>query len=169
MGLSHSGESLHHQPFHDPVAGVLRVGAHTCDKSHRIAHAEYVHVKRVYRELRYQAFPVKASQHIRSLKHRELRLFDLVVLPACLLKLLLRHLERIAQKRVILFHIRNGQFPDRKIVFFLFSDHRSDTSILTLYAVQLQYLPAYQSLPLSPHPQSSLPRRTHISPADKLR
>ena len=49
--LVHLGQSLDHQPLHDAVAGVLRVGTHAGHKAYVIYRVVDVHFQRVDREL----------------------------------------------------------------------------------------------------------------------
>ena len=49
--LVHLGQSLDHQPLHDTVAGVLRVGTHAGHKAYVIYRVVDVHFQRVDREL----------------------------------------------------------------------------------------------------------------------
>ena len=82
LALTHMLEALMHQPLHDAAAGVFRIGADAGDKADGIDCAVDVHLQRIDRDLRYQIVSVEAAQHVRTLQHRELRLLDLVILPA---------------------------------------------------------------------------------------
>ena len=110
--LVHLGQTLDHQPFHDAVAGVLRVGAHAGDKAHMVHGIVDVHLQRVDRELGDKAFAVKAAQHIGAFQHRELGLLDLVVLPAGGGQLFFGDLKGIPQQGVILIDIIGLKIAD---------------------------------------------------------
>ena len=103
--LVHLGQALDHQPLHDAVAGVLRVGAHTGDEADVVHRVVDVHLQRVDRELGDKVLAVKAAQHVGALQHGELGLLDLVVLPAGGGQLLLGHLKGVPQQGVILIEI----------------------------------------------------------------
>ena len=103
--LVHLGQPLDHQPLHDAVAGVLRVGAYAGDEAHMVHGVVDVHLQRVDCELGHQTVPIEAAQHVGTFQHRELGLLDLIVLPAGGGQLFFRDLEGIAQKRVVLVQI----------------------------------------------------------------
>ena len=72
--LVHLGQALDHEPLHDAVAGVLRVGTHTGHKAHMVNGVVDVHLQRVDRELRDKVFSVKAAQHVRALQHGDIQM-----------------------------------------------------------------------------------------------
>ena len=86
--VAHSRKTLSHELFHEAMTGILRIRANTCDKAHLVALAVYINIERIYRKLSNTLFSfvndIEAAEHISSLKHRNLRLLDFVILPACL-------------------------------------------------------------------------------------
>ena len=98
-------ETLLHQPFHQSVSRIFRIGAHAGDKPHGINGVIDVHFQRIDGDLRHQRVPVKAAQHIRTFQDREFGLLDLVAAPPAEGKILLRDLKGIAQKGVVLFKV----------------------------------------------------------------
>ena len=103
--LVHLGQALDHEPLHDAVAGVLRVGAHTGHKAHMVNGVIDVHLQRVDRELGDKVFAVKAAQYIGAFQHGKLGLLDLIVLPAGGGQLFFGDLKGVPQQGVILIDI----------------------------------------------------------------
>ena len=105
----HVFQTQAHQPLHDAVTRVFRIGTHAGHKANGIGLAVDIHFQRVHGDLRNQIGPVKAAQHVGPFQHRKFRLLDLVIPPARFRQLLLRHLKSVAQQLIILFQIIGGQ------------------------------------------------------------
>ena len=105
----HMAKALVHQPLHETVAGIFRVGADAGDESDGVDGVVNIGVEGIDRDLRDKGLAVKAAQHIGALQNRELGLDDLVVVPAGVEQFLLRDLEGIAQQVVVLLQVIGGK------------------------------------------------------------
>ena len=114
--LVHLGQTLDHQVLHNALPGVLRVGADTGDKAHMVDRIVDVHFQRIDGKLGHQRVSIKAAQHIGTFQHRELRLFDLVVLPACGSQLFFRDLKGVAEQCIVLIQILRFQITGQIMV-----------------------------------------------------
>ena len=110
--LAHALQALAHEPTHDALPRVLGVRADARDESHLVDGLIDVHLERVDRELRDKLVAVVAPQDVGALDDGELGLLDGVVAPAVGHELLLRHLEGVAQKRVVLVEVVHCEVAD---------------------------------------------------------
>ena len=127
-----------HQPLHNAVARVFRVGAHAGHKADGIRSAVNVHFQRIHGNLGDQVIPVEAAQHVGPLQHRELGLLDLIVPPARFRQFLLRHLKGVAKQLIILFQIVRGQMAH----LIIGPDGISHAFVLLHPCVRAYYSPA---------------------------
>ena len=120
--LAHAHKALAHKPAHDALASILRVGGNTRDETDLVDGLVNVHLQRVDGKLRDKAVTVVAPQDVGTLDDRELGLLDGVVAPTVGHKLLLGHLEGIAQQRVVLVEVIHREVADdvRKAVILRF-------------------------------------------------
>ena len=110
--IAHAHETLAHKPAHDALTGVLRVGGNARDETDLVDGLVNVHLQRVDGKLRDKAVAVVASQDVGALDDRELGLLDGVVAPTVGHKLLLGHLEGVAQQRVVLVEVVYREVAD---------------------------------------------------------